>query len=80
MPADLDLEGRISLDPSVVILDQVKASDVGQFKVMDILGFPVSNVYLEVEGEERGMKGGEENRGVGRSEGWEDEGDGEGDG
>lgn len=47
----------------MVILDQVKASDVGQFKVKDILGFPVSNVYLEVEGEERGMKGGEENRG-----------------
>lgn len=63
MPADLDLVGRISLDPSVVILDQVKASDVGQFKVTDILGFPVSNVYLEVEGEERGMNGGEENRG-----------------
>eukprot|EP00063_Salmo_salar_P040483 XP_014015318.1 PREDICTED: uncharacterized protein KIAA0754-like isoform X1 [Salmo salar] len=49
VPADLDLEGRISLDPSMVILDQVKASDVGQFKVKDILGFPVSNVYLEVE-------------------------------
>ncbi|XP_070995040.1 uncharacterized protein [Oncorhynchus clarkii lewisi] len=49
VPADLDLVGRISLDPSVVILDQVKASDVGQFKVTDILGFPVSNVYLEVE-------------------------------
>uniref|UniRef100_A0A4W5LP05 Si:dkeyp-77h1.4 n=1 Tax=Hucho hucho TaxID=62062 RepID=A0A4W5LP05_9TELE len=49
VPVDLDLEGRISLDPSVVILNQVKASDVGQFKVTDILGFPVSNVYLEVE-------------------------------
>ncbi|CAB1334203.1 unnamed protein product [Coregonus sp. 'balchen'] len=49
VPADLDLEGRISLDPSVVILDQVKASDAGHFRVTDILGFPVSNVYLEVE-------------------------------
>ncbi|XP_055781946.1 uncharacterized protein LOC129857568 [Salvelinus fontinalis] len=49
VPADLDLVGRISLDSSVVILDQVKASDVGQFKVTDILGFPVSNVYLEVD-------------------------------
>ncbi|XP_012994736.2 uncharacterized protein si:dkeyp-77h1.4 [Esox lucius] len=48
VPTDLDLEGRISLESSVVIVDQVTAKDAGQFKVTDILGFPVSNIYLEV--------------------------------
>uniref|UniRef100_UPI003AAE2F15 uncharacterized protein n=1 Tax=Centroberyx gerrardi TaxID=166262 RepID=UPI003AAE2F15 len=46
---ELSLEGRLSVDDSVVVLDQVKSSDAGRFSVTDILGFPVSNTYLEVE-------------------------------
>ncbi|XP_071376035.1 uncharacterized protein [Centroberyx affinis] len=46
---ELGLEGRLSLDDSVVILDQVKSADAGRFSVTDILGFPVSNTYLEVQ-------------------------------
>ncbi|XP_029958973.1 cadherin-related family member 5 [Salarias fasciatus] len=46
---DLGLEDRLSLDGSVVYLDQVKRADVGEFKITDLQGFTVSNVHLELE-------------------------------
>ncbi|XP_056142105.1 uncharacterized protein si:dkeyp-77h1.4 [Lampris incognitus] len=46
---DLGLEGRLSLDGSVVLLERVKRSDAGEFEVTDILGFHVTTAYLEVE-------------------------------
>ncbi|KAI1885759.1 hypothetical protein AGOR_G00207110 [Albula goreensis] len=49
-PVDPSLEGRISLEGSTVILEGVRVSDSGTFRVIDLQGFPVSNVYLEVEG------------------------------
>uniref|UniRef100_A0A3B5AR12 Uncharacterized LOC103367538 n=1 Tax=Stegastes partitus TaxID=144197 RepID=A0A3B5AR12_9TELE len=45
----LGFEDRISLEGSYVYLDQVKGADSGQFKIMDILGFTVSSIYLDVE-------------------------------
>ncbi|XP_046888342.1 uncharacterized protein si:dkeyp-77h1.4 [Hypomesus transpacificus] len=48
-PRDLSLEGRLSLEGSVCILERLTGSDAGHFQVSDTLGFPVSNVYLEVE-------------------------------
>ncbi|KAM7421125.1 hypothetical protein PAMA_015339 [Pampus argenteus] len=48
-PTELGLEGRLSMEGSLVFLDQVKASDAGQFKITDILGFPVSNIFLEIQ-------------------------------
>nr|XP_057908946.1 uncharacterized protein si:dkeyp-77h1.4 [Doryrhamphus excisus] len=46
---ELGFEGRLSLEGSQVILEKVKRSDEGLFKVTDILGFPVSNVHLELK-------------------------------
>lgn len=47
--AELGLEDRLSLEGSQVVLDQVRAADVGQFKITDILGFTVSRIYLELQ-------------------------------
>ncbi|XP_036394045.1 uncharacterized protein si:dkeyp-77h1.4 isoform X2 [Megalops cyprinoides] len=44
------LEGRLSVEGSLLILEQVRVSDSGVFSVTDLQGVPVSNVYLEVEG------------------------------
>lgn len=46
---DLGFEDRLSMEGSLVFLDQVKGADAGQFKVTDILGFPVSIIQLEVQ-------------------------------
>lgn len=32
-----------------MVLDQVRAADVGQFKITDILGFTVSRIHLELQ-------------------------------
>lgn len=37
------------MEGSLVILDQVRAADVGQFKITDILGFTVSRIHLELQ-------------------------------
>lgn len=47
--AELGLEDRLSLEGSQVVLDQVRAADVGQFKITDILGFTVSTIHLELQ-------------------------------
>ncbi|XP_067304949.1 uncharacterized protein si:dkeyp-77h1.4 [Pseudorasbora parva] len=49
LPANLDLEGRLSLEDSMCFLTDVKASDAGVFSVTDHQGFLVSDVHLEVE-------------------------------
>uniref|UniRef100_H3CRF1 Si:dkeyp-77h1.4 n=1 Tax=Tetraodon nigroviridis TaxID=99883 RepID=H3CRF1_TETNG len=47
--AELGFEGRLSVEGSMVVLDQVRAADVGEFKITDILGFTVSRVDLELQ-------------------------------
>lgn len=37
------------MEGSLVLLDQVKGADAGQFKITDILGFTVSSIHLEVQ-------------------------------
>lgn len=32
-----------------MVLDQVRAADVGQFRITDILGFTVSRIHLELQ-------------------------------
>jgi len=51
LPPNLDLEGRLSLENSMFLLTDVKASDAGVFSVTDLQGFLVSDVHLEMEGE-----------------------------
>ncbi|XP_043117938.1 uncharacterized protein si:dkeyp-77h1.4 [Puntigrus tetrazona] len=49
LPPNVDLEGRLSLEDSLCLLTDVKASDAGVFSVTDHQGFLVSDVYLEIE-------------------------------
>ncbi|KAI1901948.1 hypothetical protein AGOR_G00039680 [Albula goreensis] len=49
VPMDPSLDKRLSLDGSMCILERVRFSDSGLFRVTDLQGLPVSNVYLEVE-------------------------------
>ncbi|KAJ0066304.1 hypothetical protein NL108_010936, partial [Boleophthalmus pectinirostris] len=44
-----DFEGRLSLDGNVFYLDQIRGSDAGEFKVIDILGFTLTTVHLELK-------------------------------
>lgn len=46
---ELGLENRLSMEGSLVFLDQVKGADAGQFKIIDILGFTVASINLEVQ-------------------------------
>ncbi|XP_060776468.1 uncharacterized protein si:dkeyp-77h1.4 [Neoarius graeffei] len=49
LPPELNLEGRFSVEDSVCILEQVKASDAGLYQVIDQQGFTVSKFHLRVE-------------------------------
>ncbi|XP_044216037.1 uncharacterized protein si:dkeyp-77h1.4 isoform X1 [Thunnus albacares] len=46
---ELGIEDRLSMEGSLVFLDQVRSSDAGQFKITDLLGFPVSIIHLEIQ-------------------------------
>ncbi|XP_076592526.1 uncharacterized protein LOC143324162 [Chaetodon auriga] len=46
---ELGLEKRLSMEGSLVFLDEVKGGDAGQFKIIDILGFTVASINLEVQ-------------------------------
>ncbi|XP_058504151.1 uncharacterized protein si:dkeyp-77h1.4 isoform X2 [Solea solea] len=46
---ELGLEERLTMEDSLVFLDQVKDSDAGLFKIVDILGFTVSSINLELQ-------------------------------
>ena len=51
VPVDPSLDKRLSLDGSMCILERVRFSDSGLFRVTDLQGFLISNTELEVEGE-----------------------------
>ncbi|XP_056901935.1 uncharacterized protein si:dkeyp-77h1.4 isoform X1 [Takifugu flavidus] len=48
-PAELGFEDRLSMEDSLMVLDQVRAADAGQFIITDILGFTVSSIHLEIQ-------------------------------
>lgn len=48
-PAELGFEDRLSMEESLMVLDQVRAADAGQFKITDILGFTVSSIHLGIQ-------------------------------
>lgn len=52
LPSNVDLEGRLSLEDSLCLLTDVRASDAGVFSVTDHQGFLVSDVHLEIERED----------------------------
>ncbi|XP_047454540.1 uncharacterized protein si:dkeyp-77h1.4 [Mugil cephalus] len=43
---ELGLEDRLTMEGSLVYLDQVKSADVGVFKITDLQGFTVSTIHL----------------------------------
>ncbi|KAJ8000077.1 hypothetical protein DPEC_G00201110 [Dallia pectoralis] len=55
MPMDPLLERRLTVEGSMCILEKVRVSDMGLFKVTDLSGFPVTNVHLEVQGLDSGL-------------------------
>lgn len=48
-PEQLGWQDRLSIEGSVVFLDQVTHADVGLFEIKDILGFTVAKIHLGVE-------------------------------
>ncbi|XP_041867378.1 uncharacterized protein LOC121656452 [Melanotaenia boesemani] len=46
---DPQLEGRLTVEGSELIMKKVHATDAGVFKVTDLAGFPVAYVYINVE-------------------------------
>ncbi|XP_029591446.1 uncharacterized protein LOC115175932 [Salmo trutta] len=49
VPLDPSLDGRLTVEGPMCILERVRISDMGLFRVTDLLGFPVTNIYLKVE-------------------------------
>uniref|UniRef100_A0A3B4YGU4 Uncharacterized LOC111645598 n=1 Tax=Seriola lalandi dorsalis TaxID=1841481 RepID=A0A3B4YGU4_SERLL len=48
-PLDPQLEGRLTVEGSELIMKKVRVADTGVFKLTDLAGFPVAHVYIEVE-------------------------------
>ncbi|KAG9275836.1 hypothetical protein AMEX_G8070 [Astyanax mexicanus] len=48
LPPELEMEGRFSVVDSLCVLEQLKTSDSGLYKVTDLQGFTVANVHLHV--------------------------------
>ncbi|XP_065142715.1 uncharacterized protein [Paramisgurnus dabryanus] len=49
LPLDPALDGRVSVEETVLYLRKVKVSDTGVFRLMDLSGFRIADVYLHVE-------------------------------
>lgn len=49
-PLDPELEGRLSVEGSELILKKATFTDTGVFTVTDLTGFTVAYVHIEVEG------------------------------
>ncbi|RVE62805.1 hypothetical protein OJAV_G00161560 [Oryzias javanicus] len=48
-PAELGFQDRLSLEGSIVFLDQLKETDNGVFLIKDMQGFVFSNIHLKVK-------------------------------
>ncbi|KAM4725888.1 uncharacterized protein FYW61_013931 [Anableps anableps] len=48
-PLDPQLEGRLTVDGSELVMKKIHAADTGVFKVTDLAGFPVAHVYINVD-------------------------------
>uniref|UniRef100_A0A3P9JVL2 Uncharacterized protein n=1 Tax=Oryzias latipes TaxID=8090 RepID=A0A3P9JVL2_ORYLA len=48
-PLDPQLDGRLTVEGSEIILKKVNTADTGIFKVTDLAGFPVAHIYITVE-------------------------------
>lgn len=49
-PLDPLLEGRLTVEGSELLMKKLHLADMGVFKVTDLAGFPVTNVYVYVDG------------------------------
>ncbi|XP_069575241.1 uncharacterized protein [Brachyistius frenatus] len=48
-PLDSQLEGRLTVEGSELILKKIRLADEGVFKVTDLAGFPVAHIYINLE-------------------------------
>ncbi|XP_036001739.1 uncharacterized protein LOC105925031 [Fundulus heteroclitus] len=48
-PLEPQLDGRLTVSGSELVLKKVHTTDTGVFKVTDLAGFPVAHLYVEVE-------------------------------
>lgn len=48
-PLDQILEGRAFIEGSMFYLKKVKVSDTGVFRLTDLTGFRIADVYINVE-------------------------------
>ncbi|XP_043995509.1 uncharacterized protein LOC122844280 [Gambusia affinis] len=48
-PLDPQLEGRVTVDGSELVVKKMQPADSGLFKVTDLAGFTVAHVYVDVE-------------------------------
>lgn len=48
-PLDAQLEGRLTVEGSLLNMKKLQEADTGVFRVTDLAGFSVANVYIEVE-------------------------------
>ncbi|XP_027142434.1 uncharacterized protein LOC104929041 isoform X1 [Larimichthys crocea] len=48
-PLDPMLEGRLTVEGSLLMMKKVNVADTGVFKVTDLSGFTVAHVYIEVD-------------------------------
>ncbi|MEQ2303979.1 hypothetical protein AMECASPLE_022310 [Ameca splendens] len=48
-PLDPQLEGRLTVEGSELVVKAIHVTDKGVFKVTDLAGFSVAHVYLDVE-------------------------------
>lgn len=52
-PLDPQLEGRVTVEGSELIIKKVQMSDSGVFRVSDLAGFHVADIYINVVGKGR---------------------------
>lgn len=49
-PLDPQLEGRLTVEGSELVIKKVQMSDSGVFRVSDLAGFHVADIYINVVG------------------------------
>lgn len=54
-PLDPQLEGRLTVDGSELVMKKMQPADSGLFKVTDLAGFTVAHVYIDVEGNKNSL-------------------------
>lgn len=52
-PLDPQLEGRVFVEASELIMKKLTTADTGVFRVIDLAGFPVAHYHITVESKKK---------------------------